>query len=92
MASYMTGRDVAEENAALERLIAGGDWRGILSARREGLLSACGAGAIAAALSLAGSRARVQLLARASSLGKDEEADRAVHYAAVGIWNGPRSL
>jgi MEMO1 family protein len=92
MASYMTGRDVAEENAALERLIAGGNWRGILAARREGRISACGAGAIAAVLSLAGSRARVELLARASSLGKDEDTERAVHYAAVGIWNGTRPL
>lgn len=92
MASYMTGSDAAEENAALERLIAGGDWRGILAARREGRISACGAGAIAAVLSLPGSPPRVELLARASSLGKDEEADRAVHYAAVGIWNADRSL
>lgn len=88
MASYMTGRDTAGENAALEQLIAGRDWRGIISARSEGRISACGAGAIAAALSLAGPECRVELLARASSLGRDEEPDRAVHYAAVGVWDG----
>ena len=88
MASYMTGRDVDGENRALEELVAGRDWRGILSARREGRISACGTGAIAAALSLAGPDCRVELLARASSRGRDEDADRAVHYAAVGVWSG----
>ncbi len=87
MASYMTGSDVDGENRALESLVAGRDWRGILSARREGRVSACGAGAIAAALALAGPDCRVELLARASSGGSGEEADRAVHYAAVGVWS-----
>ena len=88
MASYMTGRDVESENGALEELIAGRDWRGILSARDSGKISACGAGAIATALSLAGEDCRVELLDRASSRGRDEEPDRAVHYAAVGVWDG----
>jgi hypothetical protein len=88
MASYMTGRDVESENRALEELIAGRDWHGILSARDSGKISACGAGAIATALSLAGGNCRVELLNRASSRGKDEEPDRAVHYAAVGVWDG----
>ena len=88
MASYMTGRDVESENGALEELIAGRDWRGILSARDNGKISACGAGAIATALSLAGEDCRVELLNRASSRGRDEEPDRAVHYAAVGVWDG----
>jgi AmmeMemoRadiSam system protein B len=88
MASYMTGRDVESENGALEELIAGRDWRGILSARDNGKISACGAGAIATALSLAGEDCRVELLDRASSCGRDEEPDRAVHYAAVGVWDG----
>ena len=88
MASYMTGRDVESENGALEELIAGRDWRGILSARDTGKISACGAGAIAAALSLAGEDCRVELLGRASSRGREDEPDRAVHYAAVGVWDG----
>jgi MEMO1 family protein len=96
MASYMTGTDVDGENRALESLVAGRDWRGILSARREGRISACGTGAIAAALALGGPDCRVELLARASSRGRalqqpalgEDEADRAVHYAAVGVWSG----
>jgi len=91
MASYMTGRDVESENGALEELIAGRDWRGILSARDNGKISACGAGAIATALSLAGEDCRVELLHRASSSGRDEEPDRAVHYAAVGVWDASLS-
>jgi hypothetical protein len=91
MASYMTGRDVDGENRALESLIIDRDWRAILSARREGRVSACGTGAIAVAIQLAGPGCRVELLARASSREVADKAVRspargAVHYAAVGVW------
>ena len=54
MASYMTGKDIDAENAAMEELLAQGDWSGVLAAAEKRRISACGAAGIAAVLSLAG--------------------------------------
>jgi AmmeMemoRadiSam system protein B len=85
MASYMTGRDIAAENAALEELLANCDGRGVLAAAEKRRISTCGAAAIAALISLAGEGCRARVLARGSSLGRDDDIMRIVHYAAVSI-------
>jgi AmmeMemoRadiSam system protein B len=85
MASYMTGKDIAAENAALEELLAQGDGRGVLAAAEKRRISTCGAAGIAAMISLAGEGCRARVLARGSSLGRDDDPMRIVHYAAVSI-------
>jgi hypothetical protein len=85
MASYMTGRDVALERAVIEELIERSDWRGVLASAERQQISACGAAGIAAILALAGEGCRCEILARASSLRRDEDPSRVVHYAAVGL-------
>jgi AmmeMemoRadiSam system protein B len=85
MASYMTGRDTETESAALEDLLSRCDWKGVLSASENRKISACGVSCIAGVLSLAGEGCRVQILARARSHEKDEDASRVVHYAAVSV-------
>jgi MEMO1 family protein len=85
MASYMTGKDIAAENTALEELLAQGDGKGVLAAAEKKRISTCGAAGIAAIISLAGEGCRVRVLARGSSLGKDDDPMRIVHYAAVSI-------
>jgi len=87
-ASYMTGKDVQEESAALETLISGMDWKGILSASERRRISACCPGGMAAILSLATQECRVRILARASSAGRDEDPRRIVQYAAFGLDRG----
>jgi AmmeMemoRadiSam system protein B len=91
MASYMTGKDTEAERAAMEQLIAAGDWRGIAQALQSKRISACGAAGIAALLALAGSSCRARFLARASSRGMDEDPSRIVHYAAVDFDTGVRA-
>ena len=85
MASSMTGRDTEKESAALEDLLGRCDWKGVVSASESRRISACGASCIAGVLSLAGDGCRVQILARARSQEKDEDASRVVHYAAVSV-------
>jgi MEMO1 family protein len=91
MASYMTGNDAAGENAALEELLAQGDGRGVLAAAEKRRISTCGAGSISAIISLAGDGCRARVLARGSSLGRDDDPMRIVHYAAVSIDKGKRA-
>jgi len=85
MASYMTGHDTEKENAAMEELLSRCDWKGVLSASENHRISACGAACIAGVLSMAGEGCRVRILARARSQERDEDASRAVHYAAVSV-------
>jgi MEMO1 family protein len=85
MASYMTGRDIAAENAAMEDLLARGDGAEVLAAAEKQRISACGAPGIAAVMRLAGRGCRVRVIARGSSLGRDDDLLRIVHYAAVSI-------
>ena len=87
-ASYMTGKDVEEEGAALEALISGMDWKGILSASERRRISACCPAGMAAILSLATRECRVRVLARATSAGRDEDPRRVVQYAAFGLERG----
>jgi AmmeMemoRadiSam system protein B len=91
MASYMTGRDIAAENAALEDLLAHGDGKGVLAAAEKRRISTCGAAGIAALISLAGEGCRARVLARGSSLGRDDDIMRIVHYAAVSIEKNDRT-
>jgi AmmeMemoRadiSam system protein B len=88
MASYMTGRDTDSECAALEELLSRCDWKGVLSASENRLISACGVSCIAGILSLAGEGCHVQVLARARSQDTDDDPSRAVHYAAVSVCSG----
>ena len=85
MASYMTGQDIAAENAALEELLARSDGAGVLAAAEKHRVSTCGAAGIAAVIGLAGPGCRVRVLSRGSSLGRDDDLLRIVHYAAVSI-------
>ena len=85
MASYMTGKDIAAENTALEELLARGDGKGVLAAAEKRRISTCGAAGIAAIISLAGDGCSARVLARGSSLGRDDDPMRIVHYAAVSI-------
>ena len=91
MASYMTGRDAAAENAALEELLSRADWKGLINASEKRQISTCGAAGIAALISLAGDGCQARVLARASSRGRDEDPLRIVHYAAVSIDRDPRA-
>jgi AmmeMemoRadiSam system protein B len=91
MASYMTGKDTEAEAAALESLLSGGNWKGVLEAAEKRRISACGASGIAALMALAGDGCRVQILARASSRGVDDDPARIVHYAAVSLDCGDRT-
>jgi MEMO1 family protein len=91
MASYMTGRDIAAENAALEELLAQADGKGVLAAAEKRRISTCGAAGIAAMISLAGEGCRARVLARGSSLGRDDDLMRIVHYAAVSIEKDKRT-
>ena len=88
MASYMTGKDTEAESSTLEGLVVQRDWRGVIGAEEKRRISACGATAIAAVLSLAGSACRVSILERASSRELEEGPARTVHYAAIGLDNG----
>jgi len=90
MASYMTGKDPEAEAAALEGLLTGCNWKGVLEAAEKRRISTCGASGIAALLSLAGNGCRVQILARSSSGGVDADPSRIVHYAAVSFDWGDR--
>jgi AmmeMemoRadiSam system protein B len=90
MASYMTGKDPEAEAAALEGLLTGGNWKGVLEAAEKRRISTCGAAGIAALLALAGDGCRVQILARSSSRGVDDDPSRIVHYAAVSVDRGDR--
>lgn len=92
MASYMTGRNVERESAAIEELLRQGDWRGVVAAGERRLISACGVAGIAAVLCLAGEGRRVEVLARAHSQARDEDESRVVHYAAVSVDTGSRAL
>ena len=85
MASYMTGNDTRAESAAIEELLTRRDWKGVLSAAEGRRISACGAACMAGVLSLAGEGCRVQILERACSRERDDDASRAVHYAAVSL-------
>jgi len=85
MASYMTGKDTDSECAAVEALLAEGDWRALAAAEEKRKISACGATPIAALLRLAGKGCKVQVLGRACSRDKGEDPSRTVHYAAVGM-------
>jgi AmmeMemoRadiSam system protein B len=90
MASYMTGKDTEAEAEVIEALMTGCDWKGVLEASQKRRISTCGAAGIAALLSLAGDGCRVQILARASSRGVDDDPARIVRYAAVSIDRGDR--
>jgi hypothetical protein len=90
MASYMTGKDTEAEAATIEGLMTGCDWKGVLEASQKRRISTCGAVGIAALLSLAGDGCRVQILARASSRGVDDDPARIVRYAAVSVDRGGR--
>jgi AmmeMemoRadiSam system protein B len=91
MASYMTGKDVDDECAAFESLVAAGDWRALISAEEKKKISACGVTAVAALLRVAGPGGRIAFSSRASSREKEDDPKRAVHYAAIGMDNGPRA-
>ena len=84
-ASYMSGRDIEAERAALEALLADGDWKGLIAAAKRKQISACGATGMAALLSFLGAGCRARVLARGSSLGEDADESRVVHYAAVSL-------
>jgi AmmeMemoRadiSam system protein B len=90
MASYMTGKDPEAEAAALEGLLTGCNWKGVLEAAEKRRISTCGASGIAALLALAGEGCRVQILARSSSRVVDDDPSRIVHYAAVSLDWGDR--
>jgi AmmeMemoRadiSam system protein B len=90
MASYMTGKDAEAEAATMEGLLTAGDWKGMLDAAQKRRISTCGAAGIAALLCLAGDGCRVQILARSSSRGVDDDPVRIVSYAAVSIDRGDR--
>jgi AmmeMemoRadiSam system protein B len=85
MASYMTGRDIEAEGAALEDLLTGCDWRGVIAAAKRKQISACGSTGIAALLSFLGSNCHARILARGSSRGEDADESRIVQYAAVSL-------
>ena len=91
MASYMTGRDVEAENTVLEELLSRSDWKGVMGASEKRRISTCGASGIAALISLAGDGCQARVLARASSRGRDDDALRVVHYAAVSLDAGAPS-
>ncbi len=91
MASYMTGKDTDGECAVLEGLLAAGDWPGIIAAEEKKRISACGATAIAAILCLAGKGCRMKIHNRACSREKEDDNERTVHYAAIGLDNEPGS-
>ncbi len=84
-ASYMTGKDTTGEAALLEELVSAGDWRGLIQAEERRRISACGATALAAVLSLAG---RAEILAKGSSRDMEQGPVRTVHYAAISLDNG----
>jgi AmmeMemoRadiSam system protein B len=92
MASYMTGKNVERESAAIEELLGQGDWRGMVSAGERRLISACGVAGMAAVLCLAGEGCQVEVLARAHSQARDEDESRVVHYAAVSVDTGSRAF
>lgn len=85
MASYMSGRDTAAENAEMEALLTRRDWKGILAAAEARRVSACGPACAAALLALAGEGCRVELLARGRSEDPDEEPPHTVAYAALSV-------
>jgi len=85
MASYMTGEDPDSELANMEGLLRAGDWRALLAAEQKKKISACGATIIAALMCLAGPGGRMEVLNRASSLEKQQDPERIVHYAAIGF-------
>jgi MEMO1 family protein len=89
MASYMTGRDIEAESAALEDLLGGCDWRGVIAASKKKLISACGSTGIAAVLSFLGNGCSARILARGSSRGEDADESRIVQYAAVSLDRAP---
>jgi MEMO1 family protein len=91
MASYMTGQDTESENAAMEALLAGCDWKGVLGASAARRISACGPAGIAALLALAGPGCSARILARSSSRNAEAGADHTVHYAAVSVEGGDLS-
>ncbi len=91
MASYMTGKDADSECSALESLLAAGDWQGVINAEERKRVSACGATALAALLRVAGPGTRIQFLSRACSREKEEDPERTVHYAAIGLDKDPRA-
>jgi AmmeMemoRadiSam system protein B len=85
IASYMSGRNVDAENAAMESLLESGDWHGMVAASEKRQISACCVAGIAAVLCLAGPGCRVQVRARASSRPPEADDSRIVHYAGVSI-------
>ncbi len=85
MASYMTGKDIERESAALEDLLCRRDWKGLLAASEKRQLSACGAAGLAGLLRLAGEDCEVRILERARSRETDEDPSRTVAYAAVSV-------
>jgi len=89
MASYMTGKDVAAESAALEALLAGCDWRGVIAASKRKQISTCGSTGIAALLSFLGNGCNARILARGSSRGEDGDESRIVQYAAISLDRAP---
>jgi AmmeMemoRadiSam system protein B len=91
MASSMTGKDTEAECAAMEQLIAAGDWNPIAQASQSRRISACGAAGIAAILAMADNSCRARFLAHASSRGMDEDPSQIVHYAAVDFDTGVRA-
>lgn len=86
-ASYMTGRDTAAESSLLEDLVSRKDWRGVVGAEEKRRISACGATAIAAVLSLAGGGCRVSVVERGSSRNDEQGPAQIVQYAAIGFDN-----
>ena len=85
MASYMTGKDIEAERSAMEDLLTGCDWKGVIAAAKRKQISACGSTGIAALLSLLGDGCHARILARGSSRGEDADESRIVQYAAVSL-------
>jgi hypothetical protein len=84
--SFPRGRGTAEEADRLLELVAGRRWEDILDQTDRGMLSCCGARALASLLAFGTIASCARVLSRSSSA--DESGERVVHYAAVSFGAG----